>query len=151
MDEKKWYASKGIWLGLILAVLGVSGYTVDDEMSGMISKNLDSLIEVATGILMVYMRLRAGSTTVAPVQTPQWVPNGQPPTGTPAAYVPPQGISYDQAQQMQQAMPMMPGYPPPYPPQPGTAQYGQTYGYYPPDALSPAGPANGLYPQPARG
>ena len=66
MDEKKWYASKGVWGAVIvvivtvLTMLGRKGEAeVIEEQSGAISDTIIQLVTIAAGALALWGRLAA--------------------------------------------------------------------------------------------
>lgn len=127
--EKKWYMSKGVWVGLLILILGVFRVDVDNDLMTTINDNAGNIITAVLGAVTVYNRIAASTT----VETPQWLPGARLP-GTPAEYAPPQ------------AQPYAPPYQPQYQPQPQPQPYGQVAqqpmptpdpSYYPPQASGP--------------
>lgn len=109
--EKPWYMSKGVFIGLAIAILGLLKIDMSDDLKTMLETNYDQIFTVVLGLGASYNRIQASRT----VKTPSWLPGAPPPQlGNVANFLPP-------AQYVQVL---------PYPPQ-------QPQAYYPPQQAAP--------------
>lgn len=117
--EKPWYMSKGVFIGLAIAILGLLKIDMSDDLRTMLETNYDQIMTVLLGLGASWNRIQASRT----VKTPAWLPGAPPPQlGNVANYVPPaqfiQVLPYQQPPQPYYP-PQQAGAPPAYvPPMP---------------------------------
>lgn len=60
-NEKPWYMSTGIWAGVAVVAMSVSGVKIDQDTFQTINDNLGQLITGVAGVIAIYGRARASS------------------------------------------------------------------------------------------
>jgi hypothetical protein len=68
-QDKPWYLSKTVILGVIVAAMGVYGIDVDQDMYKTITENVGKISELIAVGLMIYGRVMATTTLTATQKT----------------------------------------------------------------------------------